>query len=296
MKRALSVGLGLVLAGGVVTPGVTPVRVDAASAAVTGAAMPFDFDGDGHLDYAVGRPRKEMRGKTNAGAVEVWLWPKVSKDLAKLWHQGTRGVKGALESGDRFGKSRTSGDFDADGFADLAIGIPREDIRRKKNAGAVQVLYGSPTGLTASGDQVWHQGTKGVPGTNERGDRFGSTLAVGDFDGDGYADLAIGTPREDSGDHSNAGRVVVLRGSPSGLTSIGAQLWDEKSIGIASEPRSWEFFGQPLFAGNINGDVYDDLQIHFTDTSTSRDREAGLMLWGSPAGLEVIGSKYAIIR
>ena len=65
MKRALLVGMGLVLVGGVVTPAVTPTGVDPASAAVAGgAAMPFDFDGDGYADLAVGVPGEDLRGQT----------------------------------------------------------------------------------------------------------------------------------------------------------------------------------------------------------------------------------------
>ena len=128
MQRTLLVGMGLVLVGGVVTPAM-PVGVDSASAAVTGAAMPFDFDGDGYADLAVGVWGEDLRGVRDAGAVQV-LYGSAAGVTARdqLWHQGRKGIKNKLEKDDHFGQALASGDFDADGFADLAVGIPSEDI------------------------------------------------------------------------------------------------------------------------------------------------------------------------
>jgi hypothetical protein len=65
-------------------------------------------------------------------------------------------------------------DFNGDGSADLAIGAPGEDI-----VGVVHVLYGSPGGLTATGNQLWSQNSPGIAGTAEAGDFFGGALAAG---------------------------------------------------------------------------------------------------------------------
>ncbi len=288
MKRALLVGMGLVLVGGVVTPVVAPTGADSASA-VPRAAMPFDFDGDGYADLAAGVPGENLRGKRNPGAVQV-LYGSASGVTAhdQLWHQGRKGVKGALEKGDRFGAVLASGDFDADGYADLAIAIPEENIKTRKDTGAVQVLYGSRAGLTAAGDQVWHQGSKGVPGSNGKEDRFGSSLAVGDFDGNGYADLAVGVPGEDVGDAVGAGRVVMLRGSASGLTSARAQSWGEGSAGVASKPRRYEHFGRVIAAGDVNADGRDDLAISVGQVGDSSVH----LLLGSPTGFTASGAQF----
>src|SRR4051812_4533415 len=58
-------------------------------------------------------------------------------------------------------------DFDNDGFDDLAIGVPSDDVGGVVDAGQVNVLRGSAGGLTAAGAQLWNQDSPGVPGTAE---------------------------------------------------------------------------------------------------------------------------------
>ncbi len=79
------------------------------------------------------------------------------------------------------------------------------------------MIYGSNSGLTATGDQIWHQDSFGMEGIAEAFDRFGSSLTVGDFNNDGKDDLAIGVPGEDIGNITNAGATNILYGSASGL-------------------------------------------------------------------------------
>ncbi len=296
MKRGLLVGMGLVLVGGVVTPVVTPMGVDPA-AAVSGAAVPCDFDGDGYADLAAGVPFEDVRGVTDAGAVQV-LYGSAGGVSARdqLWHQGKKGVKGALEKGDRFGEVLACGDFDGDGSADLAVGMPYEDVGSVYRAGLVQVLYGGAARLTAR-DQIWHQGKPGVPGKNEKSDQFGRSLVTGDFDDDGYADLVVGVPHEGVGTLRGAGWVLVLRGSPSGLTSAGAQSWRQGKGGVPSQPSAGELFGNALAAGDVDGDGHADLAIgadRESDTPPEADDDgSGVhLLLGGSAGLTSAGGQY----
>ena len=139
----------------------------------------------------------------------------------------------ARRDGRQFASALASGDFNNDGFDDLALGVRGEDIGAVANAGAVNVLRGSGAGLTAAGDQIWHQDSAGILDVAESGDAFGSALAVGDFNNDGFDDLAVGAHDEDVGTVANAGALNVLRGSAAGLTAAGNQIWHQDSAGIA---------------------------------------------------------------
>src|SRR2546421_608602 len=89
----------------------------------------------------------------------------------------------AASGAHRASPHRVGGDFDGDGFSDLAIGVPGEGPLEEE--GAVQVLYGSAAGLKAARNQLWTQDSPGVPGTGDGGHLFGRSLAAGDFNGDG---------------------------------------------------------------------------------------------------------------
>ncbi len=79
----------------------------------------------------------------------------------------------ATGSGSPEPRGDASADFNGDGYHDLAIGAPNEDIGSATDAGAVNVLYGGPTGLGTAGNQIWTQDSPGIHGTAEAYDWFG---------------------------------------------------------------------------------------------------------------------------
>ena len=167
------------------------------------------------------------------------------------WQQGAAGILDDYEGNDRFAHALAGGDFNGDGFDDLAVGSPGENGAR----GIVHVIYSDGAGLTAQGNQVWEQGVAGIDGNAERGDQFGIALAAGDFDADGYCDLAAGANGEDGG----RGIVHVIYGAAQGLTADRNQAWRQGHDGLLGEAESGDFFGSALATGDFNGDGFDDL-------------------------------------
>jgi hypothetical protein len=162
----------------------------------------------------------------------------------------------AVEAGDQFGSALASGDFNNDGFADLAVGAPTEDVGTITDAGAVSVLYGSNTGLSTAGAQTFTQPVSAV----EVDDTFGFSLAAGDFDNDGFADLAAGASFEDVGSAVDAGAVSALYGTAgTGLSVTGAQTFTKAQGG--GSIAAGDAFGFGLAAGDFNNDGDSDLGV-----------------------------------
>lgn len=204
----------------------------------------------------------------------------------QIWHQNIGNVKFDAELYDHFGDSLATGDFNGDGKDDLAVGVPYND-RGAQNAGAVNVLYGSNNGLTATGNQIWHQNSPLVLGVADYLDSFGSSLATGDFDGDGRDDLAVGVPNEEVSSVSSAGAVNVLYGSNSGLTAADNQLWHQNSLFVEGGAEYSDRFGASLSVGDFNNDGYDDLAVGVPGESIGSISGAGAthILFGSVDGL-----------
>ncbi len=81
--------------------------------------------------------------------------------------------------------------------------------------------------------------------------KFGSALTAGDFDGDGYADLAIGTPGMTVDGNTQAGGVYAIYGTATGLNNVGAQLITQNTAGILGDANKGAAFGQALVRGAL---------------------------------------------
>jgi hypothetical protein len=211
-----------------------------------------DFDGDGYGDLAGGAPGEPVAGPGSgygAGAVNVIFGSADGLSTARnqVWRQSSTGIPGSDEAYDSFGYALAASDIDGDGFADLAIGVPGEDWKADFGfgKGAVVVLYGSGSGLSAEGVQRWTQDTPGIPNRREDGDEFGRSLAVGDYGRRGTFDLAIGVPYEGHSGVDQAGLVTVLYSRSSRLSAKDAQVWSKATDGIKGAVDK-EFFAATL--------------------------------------------------
>ncbi len=120
-----------------------------------------------------------------------------------------------IGAGDRAGHAASIiGDFNGDGFADIAIGAPHADVTGadgvvREGAGAVYLFFGTDAAIPPIVPVATFDGTNGVAILGaEAGGRFGWAVAgAGDVDGDGLADLVVGAPG------NGAGEAVLLYGS-----------------------------------------------------------------------------------
>lgn len=184
----------------------------------------------------------------------------------QFWRSGSPGIDSPLQANSRLGSALAVGDFNCDGIDDLAIGSPDFDFLAATDSGALQVIYGSPGGLDSTDSEFFDQISPDLPDVPELGDRFAAALAAGDFDGNGCADLAIGTPLEDigAGDEAivDSGTVTILVGGPFGL-GAGFVFDQDSDLGgeIAGVREAGDRFGAALVAADFDLDGLDDLAI-----------------------------------
>jgi hypothetical protein len=282
-----------------------------------------DFNGDGLDDMALGIPFQDLPtqqrwNKNAAGAVNVVYGDVDGLDIqtAEIWTQDrlkhpstSNELSRGAEAGDSFGSALATGDFNGDGFDDLAIASPFEDLDGKNDVGMVNIVYGSRDGLTVEFDRtdffaarnefLW-QGESSILDNPDVLDLFGHALAVGDFDGDGHDDLAVGVPGEEinAQPFRDSGAVQIFYGSTSGFRAgidgnVRDQLWTVASANL-NVPMRDEGFGTALAVGDFDGDAVDDIAIgapsSIPDTFVTNSGFVGIM-YGTPTiGLDAIGN------
>lgn len=218
-----------------------------------------DFNDDGFDDLAVGVPFRDLpNGSADAGRVNIF--PGSGTGIggsSKVLDQTILGAGDLGAPDERFGNALATGDFDGDGYADLAVGVPLETAATT-NPGAVHFIYGGASGLPSGGNLLLNQ-VDFDPHIEREG--FGSTLGVGDFDADGYADLVAGATGWPVFGNESAGLVFALYGSSSGVNGLRHESFTEASIFGSGASGANEAFGFAMAAGDFDGDGVDDVAI-----------------------------------
>jgi hypothetical protein len=198
-----------------------------------------DVNGDTFDDFIVGAPAGEViSGPLDSGNAVLYYGAGIGLPTAGITLSGEA-------SDDNFGWSvAVVGDLNGDTYADVAVGAVQNDANGG-DAGRVYLYYGTPTGIAP---------TPSYTLTGESAlDGFGVSVAgVGDLNGDGIDDLAVGAWRNNAGGNE-AGKAYLYYGSPTGID--GANF--SAVIGQANNKLGTSVHG----AGDVNGDGYADLMV-----------------------------------
>ena len=166
-----------------------------------------------------------------------------------------------------------AGDVNGDGYADVLVGAHQQKnaIGSRESRGRVYLYLGGPDGLPQK--PIWTPSGEGI------GSNYGYTLhGIGDVNGDGYDDIAVGSWGYEA-DNINSGRVYVYYGGKQGPSSVAD--W------ALTGAQSGQLMGNSVFgAGDVNGDGYDDLLVSANSTSHPEELVGMVFVfYGGPAGL-----------
>ncbi|MGW6906855.1 FG-GAP repeat protein [Streptomyces sp. NPDC054940] len=190
---------------------------------------------------------------------------------------------GSSPLADGNGLISATGDINGDGYADLAVGDPDEPEVAGADGvlgGRVLVWYGSATGIAADARPVQiTQNTASVPGTSEKYDAFGGSLAVADLNRDGLADLVVGAPYETLGAKRRAGAVTVIPGRASGALGSGSYSFSQDTSGVPGASETDDFFGTTVAAGDVNKDGRPELFV-----GAAEENDSTGAVWVFPGG------------
>jgi FG-GAP repeat len=243
------------------------------------------FDGDRFDDLALGVPFDDVPNAgggevVNAGSIQViYGGPSgLTGQGDQLLFHGQGGFAGAAEPFSGLAWSLASGDLIGTGHDDLVASTAYAKVDGADNAGYVQVLRGSPAGVSTDGERTFSQASRGIGEKAEATDSFGWTLATGDVGRSGRQDLAIGVRRESVGQVEAAGAVHVLFGSDRGVRGRGSQyLTQDILYGDAEDPdtasESFDGFGSALTMAD-RGRPKEDLVIGAPGEDVSEESPA----------------------
>jgi hypothetical protein len=173
---------------------------------------------------------------------------------------GVGGFAGTLSNHDNFGSSIASpGDIDGDGIGDLVVGAWQDD-GGGTSRGAVWVLFMNADGTVASQQEI-SDTAGGFTGSLDDEDKFGKAVtSVGDMNGDGIPDLAVGSWKDDDGG-KDRGAVWILFLSADGTVASSQKISDTAGSFAGTLDDSDRFGTSVASPGDLDGNGTNDLVV-----------------------------------
>jgi hypothetical protein len=242
-------------------PGTGPLAA-AGNALGSDVATLGDLDGDGHTEVAVGAPFHDETTAQDRGIVwTLFLDDDGDVEAVQRFDGFESDFDGDLDAGDFFGDATAAlGDLDGDGVPDLAVGAPGDDDDGFER-GAIWILFLDEDGLVKSQEKI-SSDSGDFAGDLSDEDRFGSSIAaLGDLDGDGVTDLAVGAPDDDDGDGENLGAVWILFMNDDGTVKGEYKISKADDHLLASLDENDNFGWDVGALGDLDGDDVPDLGV-----------------------------------
>ncbi|MCP4963262.1 MAG: hypothetical protein GY925_28840, partial [Actinomycetia bacterium] len=219
-----------------------------------------DIDGDGVVDLAVGAYLDDDGGSKRGAVYLLFLNADGTVKAEQKISDTAGGLTATLDNNDYFGYSVAGmGDIDGDGIADIAVGA-RFDDDGGTDRGAVYVLFLNSDG-TVKAEQKISDSAGGLSTVIGNNDYLGSSVSmVGDLDGDGVADIAVGAYGDDDGGASR-GAVYVLFLNADGTVKTEQKISDTVG-GLSAVLGDSDYFGWSTSGiGDVDGDGVADIAV-----------------------------------
>ena len=230
-------------------------------------------------------PRDRDRGRgpsrpddvLNAGAVTVIYGSSAGLDATgppadQFWHEEVAGVRGSGKGDDGFGAAVAAGDFDGDGAPTWRSAPPATTCAGRTTRARSGCSTAATTGSRPTATRCSPRPRRVSPAFRPTTTTWPARWRPGDFDADGYDDVAATLEGQRVDGAQNAGALLVFKGSNGGLKAGGAKLFTEGTPGIAGEPAAVRRIRRGSRGGGLQGE----------GPGRARDRRAGGLRRGDP--------------
>jgi len=236
------------------------------------ALCKIDYNGDGLKDLIVGAYQSEEKS-LNDGSVYVYY----ARSSGKIFNIPDVRIRtnGAYNSTKGFGKSCLALDINRDGYDDLLIGAINDDSATT-NAGAVYVYYGNSNGVSPSSSGIFFGPVIANYG-------FGSALAAGDLNNDGFNDLVVGAYLADAGGVNSGSLYVFESNNTTGIIDLNNYTTFQHTGPVAAD-----YLGYAAITYDVDGDGDQDLLGGAYGDDTNASANGIVYIWTNPGTVNTL--------